>query len=667
MIEADVLNELGKAYQKHREAGQARNCFQQALQLDKDYKDLRADMLYNLASLDLQCHQSTAALDHARQAVSLLEELRAGLGGYGESKSALLATKLPVYYLCLDLILQNGRVEEAFTLAQKTKGRALLDLLASGRVDLDSALTEDEKRRQQDLRLEADSLNEQMIKEGVQNEVGSKKRFAALQQQQQEVERKLQTLTDMLYARHPGLADKQIAGTATLSSLASVLPADTALLDYIVLSDKKLALFVVTNQQGQARVKAYILAVTEARLRQECADFRAACADPRKDYRPLAIRLFHLLLAPASAQMAGKGRLVLCPDGPLWNVPFQVLTLPSTSRAVSGNRAHDFLWQHYDLAYAYSATGAQAALRIRARQVSQPTGTLMVMANPDFGSSKRFGDLDDLPGQRPLTDPSRPLAAASRPLPDSSRPLTDPSRPLTDPTRPITDPSRPLSEPSRSLLLPSRQIVPPSRTITTALEVRGGGIASLPGTQREADALYKLFPDAEVFTGKAAQESTAKEQMGKFKYLHFATHGFLNDAAPLLSSIVLAQPDKSDPKAGKEDGFLTAREVFDLQLQADLVTLSACNTGRGSIRTGEGMVGLSWAFFVAGVPTQVVSQWSVDDAATAQLMSAFYSHLKAGEGKSQALREAALSLQKEKGHQHPYYWAPFLLMGDWRR
>ena len=148
--------------------------------------------------------------------------------------------------------------------------------------------------------------------------------------------------------------------------------------------------------------------------------------------------------------------------------------------------------------------------------------------------------------------------------------------------------------------------------------------------------------------------------------LHFATHGFLNDAAPLLSSIVLAQPDKCDPKAGKEDGFLTAREVFDLQLQSDLVTLSACNTGRGGIRTGEGMVGLSWAFFVAGVPTQVVSQWSVDDAATAQLMRGFYTRLKAGEAKSQALRHAALAHQQETAHRHPYYRAPFILMGDWR-
>ncbi|MCW3099961.1 MAG: Regulatory protein AfsR [Chthonomonadaceae bacterium] len=540
----------------------------------------------------------------------------------------------------LNVLLDRGKAAEAFAIAQKTKARSLLDLLISGRADLSLELTPDERTQQAALRQQADFLNTEMVKEGVQNEVGAKKRFALLREQLRGVELELRTLSESLYSRHPGLADRQIATTATVASLASVLPPDTALLDYIVLSDKKLLLFVVTTQQGKANVKVYTLPAIAAPLQQECADLRAACADPRKDYRPLAARLSRLLVSPASAQLAGKRRLVICPDGPLWNVPFQALTLPKGTSHTSS-----FLWQRYDLAYAYSATGVQAVLRTHPHEASQETGSLMVMANPDFGSSKRFGDLDDLPGQRPLSDPSRPLS-------DPSRPLSDPSRPLTDPSRPLLDPSRPL--------------VPPSRTMAAVLEERGGGIAGLPGTQHEAEALHSLFPDAVVFTGAAAQESTAKAEMAKFRYLHFATHGFLNDAAPLLSAIVLAQPDKSDPKASKDDGFLTAREVFDLHLQADLVTLSACNSGRGSIRTGEGVVGLSWAFFVAGVPTQVVSQWSVDDAATAQLMSAFYTHLKAGEGKSQSLREAALRLQKEKGHAHPYYWAPFLLMGDWR-
>ena len=97
--------------------------------------------------------------------------------------------------------------------------------------------------------------------------------------------------------------------------------------------------------------------------------------------------------------------------------------------------------------------------------------------------------------------------------------------------------------------------------------------------------------------------------------MHFATHALFNDAAPLLGGVVLAQP----PPGSTEDGVLTARELLTLPLSAEMVVLSACNTARGATRSGEGMVGLTWALFVAGVPTQVVSQWSVDDAATARV------------------------------------------------
>jgi CHAT domain-containing protein len=177
----------------------------------------------------------------------------------------------------------------------------------------------------------------------------------------------------------------------------------------------------------------------------------------------------------------------------------------------------------------------------------------------------------------------------------------------------------------------------------------------------EADALKAGFPDAALYTGARAQEATAKEESGKFRQLHFATHGLLNDHAPLMSSVVLAQPP-----SGSEDGFLTAREIFELKLSAELVVLSACHTAGGEKRAGEGVVGLTWALFVAGAATQVLSQWAVADASTAVLMRAFYGKLTAGEGKGAALRDAALGLQEDEKHGHPYYWAPFILVGDWR-
>jgi len=162
--------------------------------------------------------------------------------------------------------------------------------------------------------------------------------------------------------------------------------------------------------------------------------------------------------------------------------------------------------------------------------------------------------------------------------------------------------------------------------------------------------------------GSSAQESTVKNASPKFRYLHFAAHAVINDAAPMLSGVILAQP----PKGSSEDGILTAREIFEMDLSASLVVFSACETGRGAKRQGEGLIGLSWATFVAGAPAQVVSQWSVDDAATSSLMGGFYRGLKEGKPKDAALRESALSLMKDFAHRHPFYWAPFIVTGDWR-
>ncbi len=156
-----------------------------------------------------------------------------------------------------------------------------------------------------------------------------------------------------------------------------------------------------------------------------------------------------------------------------------------------------------------------------------------------------------------------------------------------------------------------------------------------------------------------------KRQAGRYRYLHFATHGFFNDAGPMLSSLVLADPPEKGP-GSEEDGFLTAREIGEMRLSAEMAVLSACHTARGEKRTGEGLVGLTWALFAAGVPTQVLAQWAVDDEAAALLMERFYAGIRAGRGKGAALRAAALALKSDGKHGHPYYWAPFVLMGDWR-
>ncbi len=189
---------------------------------------------------------------------------------------------------------------------------------------------------------------------------------------------------------------------------------------------------------------------------------------------------------------------------------------------------------------------------------------------------------------------------------------------------------------------------------------RGSPLAELPGTAVEAQAIVARFADeARVYQREAAREETAKAEAGRYRYLHFATHGILDSANPLYSAVILAEPGPDS----QEDGQLEAREILMLPLQADLVTLSACETGRGKVQPGEGLLGLSWAVTAAGARSMVVSQWKVSDAATEGLMASFYGHLRHGQDKAAALRQAALALRAKEAH--PFYWAPFTLLGDW--
>src|SRR5205085_204650 len=137
------------------------------------------------------------------QAVAIREQLRANLGGYTEAKSASLSANIEEYQHYLGLLLRRNRGETAFACAQQTKARALLDLLESGRVDLTGSLNEEERKELDDLRGQASFLNAQMVEQGVENNVGAKGRFAEYADQLQQVENKLQTVTDTLYARHP--------------------------------------------------------------------------------------------------------------------------------------------------------------------------------------------------------------------------------------------------------------------------------------------------------------------------------------------------------------------------------------------------------------------------------------------------------------------------------
>jgi CHAT domain-containing protein len=190
----------------------------------------------------------------------------------------------------------------------------------------------------------------------------------------------------------------------------------------------------------------------------------------------------------------------------------------------------------------------------------------------------------------------------------------------------------------------------------------------LPEAERQVNALKQIYGAAKskIYIGAEAREERAKTEAGGYRILHLATHGALNDSSPMYSRVLLAQAKDND----KEDGLLEAWEIMKLDLKADLAVLSACETARGRISAGEGMIGLAWALFVAGCPTSVVSQWKVDSASTTELMVEFHRHLKSQMANSaaqfsaaRALRGAALKLQRTGAYRHPFYWAGFVVAG----
>jgi CHAT domain-containing protein len=199
-----------------------------------------------------------------------------------------------------------------------------------------------------------------------------------------------------------------------------------------------------------------------------------------------------------------------------------------------------------------------------------------------------------------------------------------------------------------------------------ALTLRHEKLDPLPEAEKEVKALGQLYGNAhsKVYIGPDAREDRLKAEATQARVLHFATHGVLNNASPMYSYLVLAQGDKN------EDGLLEAWELMQMDLRADLVVLSACETARGRFGAGEGVIGLTWALFVAGAPATVVSQWKVESTSTRELMLGFHRDLRAPSRKpvtkAEALRQAALKLMRNPATSHPFYWASFVLVGDGR-
>jgi len=237
-----------------------------------------------------------------------------------------------------------------------------------------------------------------------------------------------------------------------------------------------------------------------------------------------------------------------------------------------------------------------------------------------------------------------------------------------------TEHSAPKKKPAKPDDLDALLATPVSASLLTRsagdLGLDRNGQLALPRlryTREEADAIYAVSPRAKAFEAtdfRATRATAISPELASYRIIHFATHGLLNSQHPELSGLVFSLVDKNGKS---QDGFLTLQDIYNLNLPADLVVLSACETGLGKEISGEGLIGLTRGFMYAGASRVVASLWNVSDVATARLMAEFYRAMeKDGLPPAAALRAAQIKMLSQKRWSSPYYWAAFQLQGEWK-
>jgi len=306
-----------------------------------------------------------------------------------------------------------------------------------------------------------------------------------------------------------------------------------------------------------------------------------------------ARRLFHELLFPLRRTEPGNiENLVIIPDGLLYYLPFETLTVGSGAPGPSDR----FLIEDYNVSYAPSLT------------------SLLFISGPKAGSLPAKGLLA-------LGDPDYRAFNGSQGGPAGT----------------------------------------PAGILRDIYLDQGFSLRPLPFTQKEVQDISLFFPrhmTRVLLHEQASEEAVKRMILADYRVIHFACHGFLDERFPMRSALVL-----SPARDWKEDGFLQVREIYGLRTRAEMIVLSACQTGRGSLERGEGLLGLPRVFFYIGARTVVSALWQIGDRSTSLLMKHFYSGLARGLSKSGALREAKLKMLASD-FAHPFYWASFVLNGD---
>jgi CHAT domain-containing protein/Tfp pilus assembly protein PilF len=630
--EASTLANLSGSQIATGKTVQAAKSLDTALNLSRKIGDpgLEAQVHYQLALLARNRNDMEEARKQIEASIAQVESLRTSVASE-RFRASYLATVHDYYELYVEVLMDLHRARpdggfdrEAFQMSERARARSLVDMLKEAKIDIMSSVDPASWAKEKELRKQLGDLLNDRLKLAASREGGE--RLHKIEEQTSRVEQAYEQLWTRIRSSNAQVASLTRFEAPQVKEIQQELDNNDVLIEFMLtegrsfvwaLTKDSLTSYEIPGRETVERAaKSVYRSLTSPSGQTKGTSDDRGLVISRATRRPnelneASIGLSEMLLQPLAARLAGK-RLIFVADGALHYVPFAALAEPA---AINRPR-HKF------------------EPLIAAHEVaSLPSASTLILLRHGFEARSRF---------------RREIAV-----------FADPVFGEDDRVKRNSDSA---STQTRALSIKMQK-----SAAEVGMGTVNGAIPRLPGTRREGQKILSYADQHNslaAFDFKASRELATSTALSQYRYLHFATHGFLNSEHPELSGLVLSMLDS---QRRPQNGFLSTADVYRLRLQADLVVLSACQTGLGKSVRGEGLVGLTRGFMYAGAPRVIVSLWSVDDDATAELMGRMYRDiLKKRLRPAAALRRAQNWIRERKGLESPFYWAGFVLEGDWQ-
>lgn len=638
-LAATSLSRLGDLAARENDLPGAEADYRRALEIRERLSSEHTEYAESLASLASLLRRKGHIDDAAKlfaQALDALENQIAVLGGGEEISSNFRAKHVNYYKEYIDLLVQQKQPEMAFQVFERLRARELLRILAT-HLDLSKgeggALLAQQRSLASDIAAKSSRRTRLFGKEHEESQI------RALDEEIRELETQLENVSREIRTNNPDYAALTQPRHLSVKEVQEhLLDAGTVLLEYDLGEERSYLWLVTSNsvttyelpkraeiEAAARRLRDILTARNDARKGESDVDRLSRAKNADIEYPAAAQALSRMILGPVAARIGNK-RLFVVSDGILQYIPLAALPVPADA-AGRASAPWPPLIRDHEIVNLPSAS-VLAVLNKQTAGRSPAARMVAVLADPVF-------DARDARIRTAQTSSQKPGAAESGRRGTEDVPLSD--------------------RLSRSLLL---------RSASEIGVIHGGSpFPRLIFARAEAEAILRDIPIGQGLRAldfNASRATATGQELYNYRIVHFATHGLLNSGHPEMSGLVLSLVDEH----GKEqNGFLSLEDIYKLNLRADLVVLSACETALGKEIQGEGLVGIARGFMYSGASSVMASLWKVDDLATAEFMKVFYKEMLHDKLRpAAALRRAQIAMSKR--WPSPFFWAGFVLQGQ---